>query len=171
MASAIRSDAEPVIFGKDPDGSSVLTASAAVSRMQWYVFFEQPLSKALQPVYNLLFRTAWLLALGVLGCAGRHTAGATYGYSNSRIAGRRPAIGGERIRPSHRGADPGRDCRSRRHFNRMADQLRGSYGRLEQKVAERTRDLAQSVGELKASRRSDAPSPRRWTTRPCSRLS
>ena len=36
------------------------------------------------------------------------------------------------------------------HFNRMADQLQGSYGRLEQKVAERTRDLAQSVSELKA---------------------
>src|SRR5216683_269811 len=36
------------------------------------------------------------------------------------------------------------------HFNRMADQLQGSYGRLEQKVTERTRDLAQSVSELKA---------------------
>jgi signal transduction histidine kinase len=36
------------------------------------------------------------------------------------------------------------------HFNRMADQLQASYSRLEQKVAERTRDLAQSVGELKA---------------------
>ena len=36
------------------------------------------------------------------------------------------------------------------HFNRMADQLQGSYSRLEQKVAERTRDLAQSVSELKA---------------------
>ncbi len=32
----------------------------------------------------------------------------------------------------------------------MADQLQGSYSRLEQKVAERTRDLAQSVSELKA---------------------
>jgi len=36
------------------------------------------------------------------------------------------------------------------HFNRMADQLQGSYSRLEQKVAERTRDLARSVAELKA---------------------
>ena len=30
------------------------------------MFFEQPLSTALQPVYRLLIRTAWLLALGVL---------------------------------------------------------------------------------------------------------
>ena len=36
------------------------------------------------------------------------------------------------------------------HFNRMADQLQGSYSRLEQKVEERTRDLQQSVSELKA---------------------
>ena len=35
-------------------------------------------------------------------------------------------------------------------FNRMADQLQGSYSRLEQKVAERTADLAQSISELKA---------------------
>ena len=35
-------------------------------------------------------------------------------------------------------------------FNRMADELQGSYGRLEQKVEERTRDLAKSNSELKA---------------------
>src|SRR6185503_6229478 len=35
-------------------------------------------------------------------------------------------------------------------FNRMADELKGSYGRLEQKVEERTRDLAKSNSELKA---------------------
>jgi nitrate/nitrite-specific signal transduction histidine kinase len=32
----------------------------------------------------------------------------------------------------------------------MVDQLQGFYSRLEQKVAERTRDLARSVAELKA---------------------
>src|SRR5260370_11256114 len=36
------------------------------------------------------------------------------------------------------------------HFNRMANQLRESYTRLEQKVEERTRALAQSVSEFKA---------------------
>ena len=35
-------------------------------------------------------------------------------------------------------------------FNRMAEQLQESYSRLEHKVEERTRDLAQSVRELKA---------------------
>ena len=98
VAAAIRSDAEPVIFWAGPDGSSVLTASATVPRMQWYVFFEQPLSKALQPVYNLLFRTAWLLRAGrAPGRAGRHAPGAKNGHSDSRLAGRCPAVGGEAI--------------------------------------------------------------------------
>ncbi len=151
VAAAIRSDAEPVIFGKDPDGSSVLTASAEVSRMQWYVFFEQPLSKALQPVYNLLFRTAWLLALGVLLAV-------LAGILLARrmvIPIRALQVGAQQLEASEFGhrievqtQDEIADLAD--HFNRMADQLQGSYSRLEQKVAERTRDLAQSVGELKA---------------------
>ena len=151
VAAAIRSDAEPVIFGKDPDGSSVLTASAAVPRMQWYVFFEQPLSKALQPVYNLLFRTAWLLALGVLLAvlAGMLLA------RKMVVPIRALQIGAQQLEASEFGhrievqtQDEIADLAN--HFNRMADQLQGSYARLEQKVAERTRDLAQSVSELKA---------------------
>src|SRR5262249_23129833 len=66
VAAMIKRDADPVEFGKDSAGHSVLTAAAAVPRLDWYVFFEQPLSTALQPVYSLLFRTGWLLALGVL---------------------------------------------------------------------------------------------------------
>ena len=151
VAAAIRSDAEPVIFGQDPDGSSVLTASATVPRMQWYVFFEQPLSKALQPVYNLLFRTAWLLALGVLLAvlAGMLLA------RKMVIPIRALQVGAQQLEASEFGhrievqtQDEIADLAD--HFNRMADQLQGSYGRLEQKVAERTRDLAQSVSELKA---------------------
>ena len=143
--------AEPVIFGQDPDGSSVLTASATVPRMQWYVFFEQPLSKALQPVYNLLFRTAWLLALGVLLAvlAGMLLA------RKMVIPIRALQVGAQQLEASDFGhrievktQDEIADLAD--HFNRMADQLQGSYGRLEQKVAERTRDLAQSVSELKA---------------------
>src|SRR6266511_3387589 len=57
---------EPLTFGQAQDGRSVLTALAAIAGMNWYVFFEQPLSTALQPVYGLLYRTGWLLALGVL---------------------------------------------------------------------------------------------------------
>ena len=151
VAAAISSDAEPVIFGKDPEGISVLTASAAVPRMSWHVFFDQPLSKALQPVYNLLFRTAWLLALGVLLAvlAGMLLA------RKMVVPIRALQVGAQQLEASEFGhrievqtQDEIADLAD--HFNRMADQLQGSYSRLEQKVAERTRDLAQSVSELKA---------------------
>ena len=61
----IKSPAEPVTLGQDPDGQAVLTGSAAIPRMNWYVFFE-PLSKALQPVYGLLYSIGWLLALAIM---------------------------------------------------------------------------------------------------------
>ena len=119
--------------------------------MNWHVFFEQPLSKALQPVYNLLYRTAWLLALGVLLAvlAGMLLA------RQMVIPIRALQVGAQQLEASDFGhrievqtADEIEDLAD--HFNRMADQLQGSYGRLEQKVEERTRDLAQSISELKA---------------------
>jgi adenylate cyclase len=138
-------------FGNDLDGRSVLSAAAPIARMQWYVFFEQPLSTALQPVYSLLFRTAWLLALGVLlavlfgGLMARHMV----------VPIRALQFGAQQLETSDFGhrinvrtSDEIEDLAD--HFNRMADQLQGSYSRLEQKVAERTRDLARSVAELKA---------------------
>ena len=76
--------AEPVNFGKDADGHSVLTAAAFIPRMNWYVFFEQPLNQALQPVYNLLFeRRAFGRGHPARG-ARRHFAGAPIGHARSR---------------------------------------------------------------------------------------
>ena len=138
-------------FGNDLDGRSVLSAAAPIARMQWYVFFEQPLTTALQPVYSLLFRTAWLLALGVLLAV-------LFGVLMARhmvVPIRALQFGAQQLETSDFGhrinvrtADEIEDLAN--HFNRMADQLQGSYSRLEQKVAERTRDLARSVAELKA---------------------
>jgi signal transduction histidine kinase len=151
VAAMIKPGSQPEEFGKDRDGRSVLTAAAMIQRMRWYVFFEQPLSTALQPVYSLLFRTAWLLALGVLLAVlagilmARHMV----------VPIRALQVGAQQLETSHfdhrinvRTGDEIEDLAD--HFNRMADELQGSYGRLEQKVAERTRDLARSVGELKA---------------------
>src|SRR5712692_6972772 len=151
VAATIKEGAEPVTFGLDPGGRSVLSASAEVPRMKWYVFFEQPLSKALQPVYGLLYRTGWLLALGVMLAV-------FAGVMMARqmvVPIRALQVGARQLEASDFGhrievrtADEIEDLAD--HFNRMADQLQGSYGRLEQKVVERTRDLAQSVSELKA---------------------
>ena len=151
VAAMVNPGRKPLEFGNDLDGRSVLSAAAPIPRMQWYVFFEQPLSTALQPVYNLLFRTAWLLALGVLLAV-------LFGMLMARhmvVPIRALQFGAQQLETSDFGhridvrtGDEIEDLAD--HFNRMADQLQGSYSRLEQKVAERTRDLARSVAELKA---------------------
>jgi len=158
VAALIKANTEPVTFGTDPEGRSVLSAAAAVPRMNWFIVFEQPLSKALQPVFSLLLRTGWLLALGVLVAA---IAGVLMAR-HMVVPIRALQVGARQLEASDFGhridvrtGDEIEDLAN--HFNRMADELRGSYGRLEQKVvertrdlAQRTRDLAQSVSELKA---------------------
>jgi signal transduction histidine kinase len=151
VKSMIKSPAEPVTLGQDPDGQAVLTGSAAIPRMNWYVFFEQPLSKALQPVYGLLYRTGWLLALAIMLAvlAGMLLARQLVTPIRALQVGARQLEAsdfGHRI--NVKTADEIEELAD--HFNRMADQLQGSYSRLEQKVADRTRDLAQSNSELKA---------------------
>ncbi|MGB8616482.1 MAG: histidine kinase dimerization/phospho-acceptor domain-containing protein, partial [Pseudolabrys sp.] len=151
VQSMIKPRAEPVTLGQDPDGHAVLTGSAAIPRMNWYVFFEQPLSKALQPVYGLLYRTGWLLALAIMLAVLAGMLLAHHLVTPIRAL----QVGARQLEASDFGhrinvktADEIEELAD--HFNRMADQLQGSYSRLEQKVADRTRDLAQSNSELKA---------------------
>jgi signal transduction histidine kinase len=150
VAAAIKREGDP-LFGKDPDGQAVLTAWSTVPRLNWIVFFEQSRSKALQPVYSLLFRTAWLLAGGVLLAL---VAGILLAR-HMVVPIRALQVGAQQLEASDFGhridvhtGDEIADLAD--HFNRMADQLQNSYRGLEQKVAERTRELAQSVSELKA---------------------
>ena len=42
------------MIGRDLDGEKVLTAAAAIPRMDWYVFVEQPLSKAYRGLGDLV---------------------------------------------------------------------------------------------------------------------
>ncbi len=143
---------EPVnFFGKDSTGRSVLTAGAFIARTNWYVFFEQPLSQALQPVYGLLYRTAWLLAGGILLAVLAGTLLARQLVTPIKAL----QVGARQLEASDFGhridVHTGDEIEElAEQFNRMADQLQGSYSRLEQKVAERTSDLAQSISELKA---------------------
>jgi signal transduction histidine kinase len=151
VAAMVKAAAKPARFGNDSDGRAVLTGAATVPRMQWFVLFEQPRSTALQPVYSSLFLTGWLLALGV-------PLAVLIGVLMARrmvVPIRALQIGAQQLEASDFGhriqvrtADEIEDLAD--HFNRMADQLQGSYSRLEQKVAERTGELEQSVGELKA---------------------
>ncbi len=151
VRAAMKQESEPPTFGLDTDGRSVLTASAVVPHLNWRVFVEQPRSTALQPVYRVLNRTALLAAVGVF-------------WPSSRALGSRA-----------RWSFPFEHCRWARSNWKRANSATGSkcdremkspisltisigwrsscgrsYTRLEQKVEERTRALAQSVSEFKA---------------------
>jgi signal transduction histidine kinase len=151
VAAELKSSSEDVMFGNDPDGQSVLTGAAGIERMNWHVFFEQPLNNALQPVYSLLYRTGALLALGV-------ALAVLIGLLLARqmvVPIRALQFGARQLEASDfgyriqvKGANEIEELADR--FNRMADQLQGSYGRLEQKVEERTRDLERSIREVRA---------------------
>ena len=65
VAAVLGTEDRSPMEGLDPSGASVLTASAPVRQLDWHVFVEQPRSVALRPVYSLVFRTAWLLLLGI----------------------------------------------------------------------------------------------------------
>jgi signal transduction histidine kinase len=151
VAAELKGGEDSFMFGQDPDKQSVFAVAAGIERMNWFVFFEQPLSKALQPVYNLLYRTGALLALGI----GLAVLAGILLARQMVVPIQALQVGARQLEASDFGyrikvkaADEIEDLAD--HFNRMADELQGSYGRLEQKVEERTRDLEQSVRELKA---------------------
>jgi signal transduction histidine kinase len=142
---------ETLTFGQDPDGRAMLSAWASVPRLNWYVFFEQQRSTALQAVYRVMQRTALFLAMAVVLAI---VAGILLARQMV-IPIRALQVGAQQLEASDFGhriqVRPGDEIADLAdHFNRMADQLQGSYTRLEQKVEERTRELAQSVSEFKA---------------------
>ena len=149
VRAAMKQEGESPTFGLDPDGRSVLTASAVVPRLNWHVFVEQPRSTALQPVYRVLNRTALLAAIGVLLAI---IAGILLARQMV-VPIRALQVGAQQLEASEfghrievRSGDEISDLAD--HFNRMAEQLRESYTRLEQKVEERTRALEQKGREL-----------------------
>src|SRR6202011_1673465 len=150
VAALIAPAGRALAWGSDPDGHSVLTASTVVPKLGWSVLFEQPTAQALAPIRDQLLRIALLIGLGlaVAILAGTLLARRMLIPITALRAGARRLGGGDF---SHR-----IDVRTRDElqeladqFNSMASQLQETYSGLETKVEERTRDLAQSINELK----------------------
>ncbi len=153
LATPARSSQEPHVAFVAPDfrGRPVLTAYEPIAPPGWTVLVDQPLEEAFAPIVVSVTRTLLLLALGVLVAV----------LASLALARRM-------VRPIHalqRGAahigagalDQRIEVRTgdelealAEEFNRMTAKLRESYTTLEQKVAERTRELARSVEELRA---------------------
>lgn len=150
VAAHLKSAATTSGDGTDAEGRAVLTAARPVPKLGWFVMLEQPTSQALAPVRDLLFRIAILLALGLVVAilAGMLLARRmVIPISALRSGARRLGSGDFSHRIEIRTNDELEELADQ--FNSMAGQLHETYSGLEAKVEERTRDLAQSVNELK----------------------
>jgi signal transduction histidine kinase len=134
---------EPAMRARDRAGADVLTAFAPIDPLGWRVFVEQPVEEVYRTLDASILRTALLLlggfvisALAALALARRMVrpirtlqegaqkigAGELEQRIEVRTGDELEALAGE--------------------FNRMTDELRRSYAELEQKVEERTAQLA-----------------------------
>lgn len=150
VAAAIAPGREPDTSGTDFNGHSVLTAASTVPKLGWSVLFEQPTTQALMPIRDQLVRIALLIGMGLLVAILAGT-----------LLARRMIIPITALRDgAHKLGEGDFSHRIDVHtsdeleelagqFNRMAGQLQETYTDLETKVEERTRDLAQSINELK----------------------
>jgi len=136
-------------IGRDQHGRKVLSAFQTIKPLGWRVFVEQPLSEAFAPLKSAIWRTALLLVAFLL-----------LAIATSVLLARRLVRPIESIQAA--AARIGSGSLNQRievpsndelgalaaEFNRMAAQLEESYGGLEQKVEERTLELATALTEL-----------------------
>jgi signal transduction histidine kinase len=135
----------------DIQGRHVLTAFAPVAQLGWTVFVELPVDEAYQPLIASIERTALVLfgALCLAALAGIFLARRMVIPIQALRAGAARIGGGDLSqRISVKTGDEFEALADQ--FNDMASRLEESYTGLENKVELRTRELAQSVGELRA---------------------
>jgi signal transduction histidine kinase/HAMP domain-containing protein len=141
----------PFVAQPNLAGQQVFPAYAVIPNLGWAVLVERPTDEAYAPLYASILRTSVLLLVG-LGMAALA----------SFLIGRRVIRPVEVLRQG--AAQIGAGTLGHRiaihtgdelealatEFNSMAARLQESYTGLEQKVEERTRELARSVEELQA---------------------
>lgn len=141
---------EPTI-ARDLAGRQVLTARAVIDRPNWSVFVEQPLEEAFAPLYALLARIGLTLLGGLLlSILASLVLARRMTQPIRQLQARAAEIGSGQL-------DQRIDVRTGDElealgeaFNSMTAQLSESYATLEQKVDERTRDLAEAMERLRA---------------------
>ncbi|RXT39403.1 adenylate/guanylate cyclase domain-containing protein [Bradyrhizobium betae] len=150
VAAAIAPGGAPDTSGTDFNGHSVLSAASTVPKLGWSVLFEQPTTQALTPIRDQLVRIALLIGMGLMVAILAGTLLARrmiIPITALRDGAHKLGEGDFNHRIEVRTSDELEDLAGQ--FNRMAGQLQETYSNLETKVDERTRDLAQSINELK----------------------
>jgi two-component system, NtrC family, sensor kinase len=141
--------ADTATIGHDRGGTKVLSAFQTIKQLRWRVFVEEPLSEAFAPLKAAIWRTALLLVAFLFLAILTSVALArrlVRPIESIQAAATRIGAGGldQQI------AIPSNDELGAlaEEFNRMAARLRESYSGLEQKVQERTSELATALEEL-----------------------
>jgi class 3 adenylate cyclase/HAMP domain-containing protein len=150
VAALIKPGGAALAAGTDGAGQDVLTTSSPVPKLGWHVFYEQPTAQALTPIRDQLVRIALLIALGLVVAIIAGTIMARrmlVPITALRAGARRLGAGEFGHRIEVKTSDELEELANQ--FNSMAGQLAETYSDLEWKVTERTRDLAQSINELK----------------------
>jgi two-component system, NtrC family, sensor kinase len=141
--------ADAATIGRDQDGRKVLSAFQTIEPLGWRVFVEQPLSEAFAPLKSAIWRTALLLvAFLLLAIATSVLLARRLVRPIESIQAAAAKIGSGSL--NQRIEIPSQDELGAlaEEFNRMASRLQESYSSLEQKVEERTRELATALKEL-----------------------
>ena len=136
----------------DRMGREVLTASAPIGTLGWLVLVDLPLAEALKPVYAVLYRTMIVLAASLLlaGLAGIWLARRMVVPIQTLASGAARIGGGDLDhRIELRSGDEVEVLAT--SFNEMGGRLKEYYAGLEHKVAERTRELSESLEQQTAT--------------------
>jgi signal transduction histidine kinase len=136
-------DDEPAMLGNDASGTAVLTAYAPIEPLGWRVFVEQPVTEVYATLNASILRTALLLlggfvisALAALALARRMV----QPIRTLQEGAQRIGAGELEQKIDVRTGDELEALAGQ--FNDMTTELRRSYAELEQKVEERTAQLA-----------------------------
>ena len=150
VADAIAGRDERVQTARTLSGQSVLSAHATIPRLGWIVFVEQPTSEALAPVYATAYQTLALLGLGVVLAllAGVVLARRLTGPIRALQAGAERLGQGDLAQRIEVSAGDEIGTLALR-FNEMAGRIQDAQETLEAKVTDRTRELSQSLEELR----------------------
>jgi signal transduction histidine kinase len=135
-----------------PDGRAVLSAHASIPRLGWLVFVELPRREVLDPVLATLYQTLVLLGASVLFSL------LLGGWLARRMVVpiRRLQAGAQRLGEGDLGqripVTSTDEIGALAHrFNVMAERIQEAQETLEAKVADRTRELARSLEDLRAA--------------------
>ncbi|HZS33546.1 MAG TPA: GAF domain-containing protein [Methylomirabilota bacterium] len=141
-----------VTIATGPAGGRVLTASAEVAPLGWWVFVEQPLGEALAPLYGSAYRTVGLLLAGIaLSVVASFVLARRMVTPIQALEAGAARIGAGAL--EHRiDVRTGDELEGlAQQFNDMAARLHESYATLEHKVEDRTRELSEALAQQTAT--------------------